>query len=144
MSVGFSHNNDTWIDVISHCTSRDYSYQNIYFFSLIDEQEEPPEPMGGEVVCTDPMEITPCESSLLPSSTPSTRDPPTGSTEDTQDDTLVNVNLTTETVIVLGIGVILFIILIILIIVLVACVCRKRKPKQYRFKSPTTGVCTVT
>lgn len=110
--------------------------------SLTDEQGDPPEPMAGEDLdCNDPMEITSCESSpLLPSSTPSTRDLPTGSPENTQDDALVNVNLTTETVIVLGIGVVLFIILIILIIVLVACVCRKRKPKQYRFKSPTTGV----
>lgn len=110
-------------------------------FSLTDEQEDLPEQMAGEDLgCTDPMEIIPCESPLLPSSTPSTRDLPTSSPEDTQDNALVNVNLTTETVIVLGIGVVLFIILIILIIVLVACVCRKRKPKQYRFKSPTTGV----
>lgn len=108
--------------------------------SHTDEQEDPPDPMTGEELeCAGPMEVTPCEPSLLPSSTPSTRDLPTGSPEDSQDDALVNVNLTTETVIVLAIGVFLFIVLIILVIVLVACICRKRKPKQYRFKSPTTG-----
>ena len=95
---------------------------------------------GEHLDCSDPIDITPCESallpsSLLPSSTPSTRDLPTGSSADSQDDALVNVSLTTETVIALGIGVILFIILI-LIVLLVVCISvllwlrkRKREPK---------------